>query len=135
MKRILLAAVLIVLPIAAHAQAADWNVKANAGWVGRADVNVHVTLRDTTITGAPLVSPTEMLGPFTATELRGFIIPTTLGGSGKTVCATAYAYVGSDPNVPVNSTGSNRSVEVSAASPATCKSTGALGAPTVSGGP
>lgn len=85
-------------------------VKANAAWVGRSDVNVHVSLRDKTATGALLVAPTEMIGPFTATELRD-VLAGTLSQSGKTICATAYAYVGNDPNV----TGASvRSTEVAA---------------------
>jgi hypothetical protein len=105
--RLALCIALLGMPVLASAATGDWQIQANSAWIGRADVNVSVWLTAPGLTGPNVAPATQMLGPFTASELRA--IPAgSLAGTGQSVCAHAFAYTGTNSATPTT-----RSVEVS----------------------
>lgn len=101
-----LAFALLLATLASPALAGDWKVGAAAAWAGRSDVNVNIWITAPGLTGPNVAPATQMLGPFTATELRT-IAAGSLEGAGRQACVHAFAYTGTNPTAPTV-----RSVEV-----------------------
>lgn len=123
----LLTLMLLLTATAAHAASGDWQVGGNTAWIGRSDVNVQVTLTSGSCTGPNVAAPTQMIGPFTAGELRA-ISSANFAGSGQAICAHAFAYTGTG-NATGTPVGATRSVEV------TNTQSFQLGSPTLSVAP